>query len=124
MSEHEELAQWLDDLANDYDDLYPPESSLKLYRAAALLRQPGPAPVPVPVAERPWERPGWCDAKGRCWWFAPTEAIPGGFRCAGWSLYAGDPADEDTHCLPHWAIPQPPQANTTHPTPTENDGTN
>ena len=209
MSEHEELAQWLDDLADDYDDLYRPRPGLQLYRAAALLReaallrQPAPAPapaadgereelidwldstgelaggasieeakrywraaallrearpqpvpaaaptpddfrrwwretglndfgptpemlliasafaeawaarcaqpIPQPVPVRPWERPGWCDAKGRCWWFAPTEAIPGGFRSAGWSLYAPAPADEDTHCLPHWAISQPPQ---------------
>ena len=31
-----------------------------------------PAPVvPVPVAERPWEREGWCDGQGRCWFFSP-----------------------------------------------------
>ena len=69
----------------------------------------GEPPAPVPVAERPGERDGWCDAEGRCWWFAPVEAMPGGFRSAGWGLYAPDPADEDTHCLPHWASLQPPQ---------------
>ena len=100
MSEHEELAHWLDDLANDYDDLYPPKSSLKLYRAAALLREA--RPQPVPVGERPWERPGWCDAKGRCWWFNRV-GIP------EWQLADGGPYGE--FCLPHWAvpIPQPPQ---------------
>ena len=74
----------------------------------ALLRQP--APAPVPVAERPWERDGWCDAEGRCWWFAPAEETPSRFAPRQrWGLYAPDPADEDTHCLPHWAIFQPPQ---------------
>jgi hypothetical protein len=32
------------------------------------LRQPAPAAVAVAVAERPWEREGWCDADGKCWW--------------------------------------------------------
>ena len=44
MSEHEELAQWLESEADDYDDFYPPKSSLKLYRAAALLREASPQP--------------------------------------------------------------------------------
>lgn len=25
-------------------------------------------PQPVPVSERPWEREGWCDGAGKCWW--------------------------------------------------------
>lgn len=32
--------------------------------------------LPVPVAERPWEREGWCDAEGRCWW-GRIEGNPG-----------------------------------------------
>ena len=27
-------------------------------------------PQPVAVSERPWERDGWCDEQGRCWWTA------------------------------------------------------
>ena len=97
-------------------------------RAAALLREARPQPVPVPVAERPWERPGWCDAEGLCWWG----------RCADdffnpeWTMATLASIEEfcseamPQHCLPHWAIaiPQPPQANTTHPTTTEPNGTN
>lgn len=26
--------------------------------------------TPVPVSERPWERKGWCNEHGRCWWTA------------------------------------------------------
>lgn len=29
-------------------------------------------PRPVPVAERPWERDGWCDDRGLCWWALGT----------------------------------------------------
>lgn len=104
--EREELAALIDQIALAWE----PEARLlgnmtagQLARAAALLRQP--APAPVPVAERPWERPGWCDTEGRCWWLVPNQSWP--------SVYllkvVFPAADEDAHCLPHWALPQPPQ---------------
>jgi len=34
----------------------------------AVLAKYGPTPVWVAVSERPWEREGWCDDDGRCWW--------------------------------------------------------
>ena len=43
-------------------------------RAADQLEQfsaPAPVAVPVAVAERPWEREGWCDGQGHCWFFYP-----------------------------------------------------
>ena len=88
--EREELAEWLYRLADERTcnrrrGIRPHPSALT--RAAVLLQRS--APAPLPVAERPWEREGWCDAEGQCWWFAPAEAIP--------------------HCLPHWAILQSPQ---------------
>jgi hypothetical protein len=70
------------------------------------FHQPAPAAVPVAVAERPWEREGWCDAEGRCWWsHGPTPT-------ARWSLLPIDGMDDARGwLLPHWAIPipQPPQ---------------
>lgn len=51
--EREELARELEKQADDYDDLYPPAESLKLYRAAELLRAPAPVAVPVAVSEPP-----------------------------------------------------------------------
>ena len=62
----------------------------------ALLRQP--APAPVPVAERPWERDGWCTDWGWCWVFVQGRWLrdyPQNYLNAV--------------CLPHWAIFQPPQ---------------
>jgi hypothetical protein len=67
-----------------------------------LARWGRPAIEPVPVAERPWEREGWCDAEGRCWWGDP-EGMP-----SWWYCYEEDICDA-THCLPHWALPVPQQ---------------
>jgi hypothetical protein len=97
-------------------------------RAAALLRQS--APAPVPVAERPWEREGWCDAEGRCWLLATEDEYPQwrlhsveGHQPGGSMIWV--PVDSTTgamvdtfyasHCLPHWAIPQPPQGGEVAP---------
>jgi hypothetical protein len=67
-------------------------------RAALAAEPPAPAAVPVAVAERPWEREGWCDVEGRCWWFNRA-GIP------EWQLADGGPYGD--FCLPHWAIPDP-----------------
>jgi hypothetical protein len=64
---------------------------------AALARWSRPAIEPVPVAERPWEREGWCDAEGRCWWWC--------HRHESWELDDG-PAHY-RHSLPHRALPIP-----------------
>jgi hypothetical protein len=75
-----------------------------------------PTIQPVPVAERPWEREGWCDAEGRCWLHRPAE-IP--CRLANGTLYRWvldtpcrdeEEPVHDTHSLPHHALPIP----TTH----------
>jgi hypothetical protein len=69
-----------------------------------LARFARPTIKPVPVAERPWEREGWCDAEGMCWRFDPCDR--------GWWSYGpilpsdGDPAPF-TYLLPHHALPVP-----------------
>jgi broad specificity phosphatase PhoE len=73
--------------------------------AATLLQQlsaPSPAVVPVAVAERPWEREGWCDEQGYCWFFYPR------FNTWSWER----PPVALTRfgsflSLPHHAIPLP-----------------
>lgn len=81
-----------------------------------LARWGRPTIEPVPVAERPWEREGWCDAEGRCWLHRPAE-IP--CRLENGTLYRWvldtpcrdeEEPVHDTHCLPHHALPVP----TTH----------
>lgn len=84
------------------------QHSLKLALQAQLdllMEQqaaPAPAVVPVPVSERPWEREGWCDKRGRCWYGAPDR--PGAIAC--WDLDF-EAATDDTHSLPYHAIPLP-----------------
>ena len=81
--------------------------------AADRARFGRPAIEPVPVAERPWEREGWCDAEGRCWLHRPAE-IP--CRLANGTLYRWvldtpywdeEGPLHDTHSLPHHALPVP-----------------
>jgi hypothetical protein len=78
-----------------------------------LTRWDRPTIKPVPVAERPWEREGWCDAEGRCWLHRPAE-IP--CRLANGTLYRWvldmpcrdeEEPVHDTHSLPHHALPIP-----------------
>lgn len=45
------------------------QSPVPVFPEGAQLSAPAPAVAPIPVAERPWEREGWCDEQGRCWWF-------------------------------------------------------
>lgn len=91
-----------------------PETELqeRLDRAAALLQQQAAelaalraGVVPVAVSERPWEREGWCDEQGRCWFLSS--------RFLTWSL-ASPPVTltcqiARLHSLPAHAIPLPPQ---------------
>jgi len=78
--------------------------------------------APVVVSERPWEREGWCDAEGRCWFC-------NAYSMGRWSYDTPPDPEQDwgrlgalTHSLPHWAIqrpraiPQPaPQAGAVQP---------
>ena len=73
------------------------------------IRQP-PAPVPIAMEDR---LPQAEDCRfnvgavvGSCWcWNAPTYAGSSGW----WSLEPLEFAEDASHWLPHWAIPQPPQ---------------
>jgi hypothetical protein len=42
----------------------------ELDRLGAFSAAPAPAVAPVAVSERPWERPGWLDREGRCWFLS------------------------------------------------------
>jgi hypothetical protein len=72
------------------------------------------ATEPVAVSERPWEREGWCDAKGRCWvghlGFREKVEETGEFFTMPdeWQLEEPE-LDPVFPCvlLPHWAIPLP-----------------
>jgi len=80
-----------------------PSEPIPLYRYG----RPAPAPKPIPVSERPWERDGWRDTEGRCWfcyacsigrWFYQLPPDPE----QDWGMLG-----TEAHCLPHWAIARP-----------------
>ena len=69
--------------------------------------RPAPAPKPIPVSERPWEREGWCDAEGRCWFC-------NAYSMGKWTYETAPDSEQDwkilglnTDSLPHWAIARP-----------------
>jgi hypothetical protein len=66
-----------------------------------LARWGTPAIEPVPVAERPWEREGWCDDSGWCWGFDADDTDP------YWSFDKPEQCPTWTHLLPHHALPLP-----------------
>jgi len=68
---------------------------------AAINALARPITQPVPVAERPWEREGWCDERGWCWMRRKYE--PDGVT---WRFMLPDPEASGYYreSLPHWAL--------------------
>jgi hypothetical protein len=100
-----ELVEWLRERATWCAAEDPAHK--KYDRAAELLQRQ--ALVPVSVSEGPWEREGWCDAEGRCWWGTPgyinsyTVA-----QSAQWRLSTPDDRfGSELLCLPAHALPLP-----------------
>ena len=107
---NEELQKAADAMRDENDTL-----SLVEYARAVLQRWGHPTITPIPVSERPWERDGFCDAEGvcwfweegGCWWQAYAERIIASGHCPG--TYS--------HCLPFQALPLPGQPATAAPAP-------
>jgi hypothetical protein len=73
-----------------------------------LQRHGRPTIKPVPVAERPWEREGWCDAEGRCWWWhAATDDTNPGWIPATYADIELVGVEFFDSSLPHHALPVP-----------------
>jgi hypothetical protein len=68
---------------------------------AAINALARPTIQPVPVAERPWEREGWCNERGWCWMRRKYE--PDGVT---WRYMLPDPEASGYYreSLPHWAL--------------------
>jgi hypothetical protein len=63
-------------------------------------------PAPIPVSERPWEREGWCDPVGKCWWWNPATNTLG---TPWWSYEPWEWMEDAAYSLPYWALPVPQQ---------------
>jgi hypothetical protein len=100
--DHAEICRWLSGQAHwgPHDPNIARVANLVQY---ALARYARPTVEPMPVAERPWEREGWCDAEGQCWMGDPGGA---GF-IPSWRLCRPGDAPSMTCSLPHHALPTP-----------------
>jgi hypothetical protein len=97
-----EMVTWLGNHADDWEEMGLQNWADKCIRIRDLLAQR--YPTPVPVAERPWERDGWCDAEGRCWLGAPQD----GAADSGWILRKpSERLSYQTVSLPAHALPLP-----------------
>lgn len=72
--------------------------------ASIVRRWSRPAVEPVPVSDRPWEREGWCDPVGKCWWWNPATNTLG---TPWWSYEPWEWVEDAAYSLPHWALPVP-----------------
>jgi hypothetical protein len=82
----------------------PEETEVRRYVKALEAR---PTPQPVAVSERPWERDGWCDEQGRCWW---TANKPGPLPPVWWMVSIPQSCT-DGIMLPANALPTPEATN-------------
>jgi hypothetical protein len=78
-----------------------------LPRIRAVLARWGRSAIePVPVSERPWEKGGWLDLDGECWWCPPDGP-------AYWSM-ANPAMVYGGWVLPAHALPVPISQGETH----------
>lgn len=78
-----------------------PCSTTRAQRLIDEFEERQAAPVPVPVSERPWEREGWCDKRGRCWCLSTLDGLP-----HRWWLVRPEPLSHG-FVLPAHALPTP-----------------
>jgi hypothetical protein len=83
------------------------ESEFLAFARAVLERWGRPTPQPVAVSEHPWERDGWCDEQGRCWW---TANKPGPLPPVWWMVSIPQSCT-DGIMLPANALPTPEATN-------------
>ena len=101
----EELDSFLVDVACQHGNVY--YSDPLILARAVLARWGHPTPQPVAVSERPWERDGWCDKQGRCWWTA-NKPVP--LPPTWWMVYIPQSCT-DGIMLPANAFPTPEATN-------------
>ena len=107
-----ELADDLGIIRGHGGDLHVSLLDLTPFAESLLTRYARPAIEPVPVSERPWEREGWCDAEGMCWWGHPSDdQTNAGWVPGTWEDVEMVGLDSFTISLPHHALPAPNATN-------------
>jgi hypothetical protein len=74
---------------------------------AVLTHYTRPTTEPVPVAERPWEREGWCNSDNEAFFFDSDTKKWSLCECDKYSPVMTNASDRYTHSLPHHALPVP-----------------
>jgi hypothetical protein len=74
---------------------------------AILTHYTRPTTEPVPVAERPWEREGWCNSDNEAFFFDSDIKKWSLCECDKYSPVMTNASDRYTHSLPHHALPVP-----------------
>ena len=101
---HDFIALWWEDFGKGY---LPCSSDEPLVKAALARFGGRPTPQPVAVSEHPWERDGWCDEQGRCWWTAnKLGPLP-----PSWWMVSIPQSCTDGIMLPANALPTPEATN-------------
>ena len=118
----EELLVWASYYGIDYVDISRPSEldgerapvrsdELCIFARTILTSFGRPAIEPVPVAERPWEREGWCDEEGKCWFYWPEWSNENGdvvvLEPPMWEFRKPEALEVYPFSLPHHALPVP-----------------
>ncbi len=80
---------------------------LEAIARAVLTHFARPTIEPVPVAERPWEREGWCNSDNEAFFFDSDTKKWSLYECDKYSPVMTNASDKYTHSLPHNALPVP-----------------
>ena len=80
---------------------------LEAIARAVLTRYARPTIESVPVAERPWERDGWCNSDNEAFFFDSDTKKWSLCKCDKYSPVMTNASDRYAHSLPHHALPVP-----------------
>ena len=83
------------------------DAQLVTFATELFTRYARPTIEPVPVAERPWEREGWCNSDNEAFLFDSDTKKWSLYECDKYSPVMTNASDKYTHSLPHNALPVP-----------------
>ncbi len=81
------------------------------FARAVLTRFARPTIELVAVAERPWEREGWCNSDNEAFFFDSDTKKWSLCECDKYSPVMTNASDRYTHSLPHHALPLPQRSH-------------
>jgi hypothetical protein len=83
------------------------DAQLVTFATELFTRYARPTIEPVPVAERPWEREGWCNSDNEAFFFDSDTKKWSLCECDKYSPVMTNASDRYTHSFPHNTLPVP-----------------